>query len=39
MIHVNKCPVGTTNLRLEPAGKNWGNQYSAEVRWAKDYEI
>jgi len=39
MIHVNECPVGTTNLRLEPAGKNWGNHYSARVRWAKDFEI
>ncbi len=39
MIHVNGCPVGTTNLRLEPAGKNWGNHYSARVRWAKDFEI
>src|SRR5712692_1807860 len=41
MIHVDECPVGNTNLRLEPTGKQGKNQYSAGVgvRWAKDYEI
>jgi len=41
LIHVDKCPVGGTNLRLEPTGKQGKNQYSSGVgvRWAKDYEI
>jgi hypothetical protein len=39
MIQVDECPVGETNLRLEPTGKQGKNMYSAGVRWAKDYEI
>ena len=39
MIHVDECPVGETSLRLEPTGKQGKNQFSAGVRWAKDYEI
>jgi len=39
MIHVDKCPIGDTNLRLEPTGKQGKNAFSAGVRWAKDYEI
>jgi PD-(D/E)XK endonuclease len=39
MIHVDKCPIGETNLRLEPSGKQGKNGFSAGVRWAKDYEI
>ncbi len=39
MVHVDECPVGETNLRLEPTGKQGKNRFSAGVRWAKDYEI
>ncbi len=39
MIHVDECPVGETNLRLTPTGKQGKNMYSAGVRWARDYEI
>ena len=39
MIHVDECPVGETNLRLEPTGRQGKNQFSVGVRWAKDYEI
>ncbi len=39
MIQVDKCPIGDTNLRLEPTGKQGKNTFSAGVRWAKDYEI
>ena len=39
MIHVDECPVGGTNLRLEPTGRRRTNQYRDGVRWAKDYEI
>lgn len=39
MIHVDECPVGETNLRLVPTGKQGKNQYAAGARWAKDYEI
>jgi hypothetical protein len=39
MIQVDECPVGETNLRLEPTWKQGKNMYSAGVRWAKDYEI
>ena len=39
MIHVDECPVGDTSLRLKDTGSKWKNQYSAGVRWAKDYEI
>ena len=39
MIHVDECPVGETNLRLEPTGKQGKNQFSIAARWAKDYEI
>jgi len=41
LIHVDECPVGDTNLRLEPTGKQGKNQYSSGVgvRWAKVYEI
>ena len=39
MIHVDECPVGDTSLRLKDTGSKWKNQYSAGVRWAKDFEI
>jgi hypothetical protein len=39
MIQVDECPVGETNLRLEPTGKQGKNQFSMGIRWAKDYEI
>jgi hypothetical protein len=39
LIHVNKCPVGETSLRLTDTGSKWKNQYSSGVRWAKFYEI
>lgn len=39
MIHVDECPVGDTSLRLKDTGSKWKNQYSAGVRWAKNYEI
>jgi hypothetical protein len=39
MIHVDECPVGDTSLRLKDTGNKWKNQYSAGVRWAKDFEI
>jgi PD-(D/E)XK endonuclease len=39
MIHVDECPVGETNLRLEATGRQGKNQFSKGVRWAKDYEI
>ena len=39
LIHVDKCPVGNTSLRLIDTGSKWKNGYSAGVRWAKDYEI
>src|SRR5712691_10073641 len=39
LIPVDECPVGDTSLRLKDTGSKWKNQYSAGVRWAKDYEI
>jgi len=39
MIHVDECPVGDTNLRLTPTGKQGKNQFSAGVRRAYNYEI
>ncbi len=39
MIHVDECHVGEMSLRLTPIGKQGKNQFSAGVRWAKDYEI
>jgi len=39
MIHIDECPIGETNLRLESTRKQGKNQYSVGVRWAKDYEI
>jgi hypothetical protein len=39
LIHVDECPVNQTSLRLIDTGSSWKNQYSAGVRWAKDYEI
>ena len=39
LIHVDECPVGETNLRLTPTGKQGKNMYSVGVRWAKNYEI
>ncbi len=39
MIHVDECCVGEMSIRLTPTGKQGKNQYSAGVRWAKDYEI
>lgn len=39
LIRVNECHVGEMNLRMVLTGKQGKNQYSAGVRWAKDYEI
>jgi PD-(D/E)XK endonuclease len=39
LIEVDECPVGDTSLRLIDTGKQWKNQYSSQVRRAKDYEI
>jgi len=39
MIHVDECPIGETSLRLEYTGKPGKNQYSAGVRWVKEYEV
>ena len=39
LIHVDECPVNQTSLRLIDTRSSWKNQYSAGVRWAKDYEI
>jgi hypothetical protein len=39
MIHVDECPIGETNLRLESTGRPGKNQYSTGVRRAKNYEI
>ncbi len=39
MIHVDECPVNQTSLRLMDTGSRGKNQFSAGVRWAKDFEI
>jgi len=39
MVHVDECHVGEMSLRIVLTGKKGKNQYSAGVRWAKDYEI
>jgi hypothetical protein len=39
LIQVEECPVGSTSLRLIDTGSRWKNQYSSQVRWAKDYEM
>lgn len=39
LIRVDACPVNQTSLRLIDTGSSWKNQYSAGVRWAKDYEM
>ena len=39
LIQADECPIGETSLRLESTAKRGKNQFSAGVRWAKDYEI
>jgi hypothetical protein len=39
LIPVDECSAQETSLRLESTGKTGKNQFSAGVRWAKDYEI
>lgn len=39
MVRVDECSVGVMSVRLTPTGKQGKNQYSAGVRWAKNYEI
>ncbi len=39
LIYINECPVGNVSLRLIDTNNKWKNQYSSQVRWAKDYEI
>lgn len=39
LIQVSECPVGDTSLRLKDTGNKGKNQFSAGMRWAKNYEI
>jgi hypothetical protein len=39
LININECPVGNISLRLIDTNNKWKNQYSSQVRWAKDHEI
>jgi PD-(D/E)XK endonuclease len=39
LINIIECPVGNISLRLIDTNNKWKNQYSSQVRWARDYEI